>query len=319
MHENLELRPKNFQEFIGQNKIKKTLFAMIQSAKKRKTKIDHIIFNAAPGFGKTTLANLIAQESGLNIKFIQGPSIEKKADLLQIFAALKEYDLLFIDEIHAINKNVEELLYSAMEEGVVDIPFGVEGDSKIIRMKLPKFTIIGATTKIYKISKPLRDRFGFIANFEMYNLFDIIEIIKSSSKKLNILILESFYTTIAEAAQLVPRQVNNILKRIRDFMIFHNTKQINQAILEETLSSIGIYAQGLNQQQISYLKILASHFQQKWISLETISSMLMFKKEVIQTFIEPELLKLGFLEKSFRGRMITEKALEYLNNINFLE
>lgn len=312
MHENLELRPKTFDEFVGQEKIIKTLKVLLASAIHRKKMVDHILFYSPPGLGKTTLATLVAIENKANIKFIQGPLIEKKADLLTIFTSLSNNDILFIDEIHSINKNVEELLYSAMDEGVVDIPFGVEGEKKIIRMKLPNFTIFGATTKFSAISKPLKDRFGFIANLEPYTNSNIVTILCNSAKILKLDISKELISQIANYSELVPRKANNILKRIRDFSIYSNVKVITKSLVKETLHSIGIYNQGLTQQHILYLRLLKSVVKSNWVSLDTINSILHNQKENITSFIEPLLIQLNLIEKSFRGRRITQNGLQYL-------
>ncbi|UVD81478.1 Holliday junction branch migration DNA helicase RuvB [Mycoplasma iguanae] len=314
MQENLELRPKSFEEFIGQEKIIKSLKVLIHSANKRKKTIDHILFNGPPGLGKTTLANLVAQENKGNIKFAQGSLIEKKSDILAIFASLKSKDILFIDEIHSINKNVEELIYSAMEEGVVDIPFGVEGEKKIIRMKLPDFSIIGATTKFHNISKPLKDRFGYIANLINYNNDEILKILQRSSKILNIEISNEFLSEIANKNLLIPRKANNTLKRVRDFALFYKTNIVTKEILKETFESLGLYQYGLSNQHIIYLNLLASEYEEKWVSIDTIANNLSILKTNLQENIEPLLIKNSLIDRGSRGRKITTKGIKYILN-----
>jgi Holliday junction DNA helicase RuvB len=207
------LRPLNFNEFIGQKKLKKTLKVIIESSIKRKKQLDHILFYGRPGLGKTSLAKIISNKIKTKIRYAQGPLLEKKSDILTLFCSIQKGDLIFIDEIHGINKKVEEIFYSALEDNIIDVFIGPEGDQKLIRMKLPKFTLIGATTLFSKMTQPFKDRFGFIGKFSNYTKKDIEKIIKNSSKKLKIKIDKESIEKIALYSRNIPRIANNLLKR----------------------------------------------------------------------------------------------------------
>ena len=225
---NKDNKPKNLNEFFGQEKLKNIINILITSSQKRNKSIDHILLHGAPGYGKTTLAKIIANELKAKIHFAQGPLIDKKADVLSLFGSLKKGNIIFIDEIHGINKNVEELLYSALEEKVMDVAIGPEGDQKIIRMKLPDFTVIGATTKIGKISIPLKDRFSIQAKLEKYSNNDISKIIKKTFDFNNIKIEKKLETKIARFANATPRIAKNLVERIIDYAIYKNKLMVNE-------------------------------------------------------------------------------------------
>lgn len=310
------LRPESFKEFIGQEKIVSTLKVIIESSQKRRKQLDHLLFHGSAGLGKTTLANVIAREMGANIRYAQGPLLEKKSDLLTLFASITEKDILFIDEIHGINKNAEELLYSALEDGVIDVMIGPDGDQKLMRMKLPKFTLIGATTKYSKISRPLRDRFGYTGKLSDYNLKEMCQIVKNSAKKLKIKIDEESIKLIAENSRFVPRVANNLLKRVNDFKIVKSSKNIEKSIIFETFSSIGVFKLGLLEQHIEYLKILINHFDEKWAAIDTISGLLNIGKYEVEKDIEPLLIANKLIEKGSRGRRLTNEGIQYLTTYN---
>ncbi|NQZ29066.1 MAG: Holliday junction branch migration DNA helicase RuvB [Mycoplasmatales bacterium] len=310
------LRPENFKEFIGQKRLVHTLKIMIDSSKKRKVMCDHILLHGKPGIGKTSLAMLVAKEIEANIKFAQGSLMEKKADILSLFATIQKNDVIFIDEIHSMNKQVEELIYSAMEDGVIDIPIGIEGESKIVRMKLPSFTLIGATTKYNKISLPMRERFGLIGKLIDYKESELISIIEITSKKLKINSTRMAKSLIASYSNFIPRTSNNLLKRCRDFALSENEKEINEKIVRKTFKFIGLYKYGLNDMHIEYIKVLGNIFNGKWTSLEAISGVISDSKDNIEQDIEPILLKKGLLIKSSRGRALTNKGIHYLTTYN---
>lgn len=315
MQENLEIRPKNFEQFIGQQRLVETLKVLISSSRKRKKPLDHILFYGSPGTGKTTLANILATETQSKIKYIQGPLLEKKSDILSMLANVEKGHIIFIDEIHSINKNIEELLYSAMEEFVIDIQIGVEGESKIMRMKLPEFTLVGASTKISSISLPLKNRFGLTAKIYEYTSEEMKKIIQNSSNILNIEISEELVHYVVDFTNKTPRIANNLLKRIRDFAIVEDTKTISKDIIDKTFNGIGIFLNGLNLQNIEYLNLLANIFKRKTVSLDVICGIMKETKENIINNIEPILLQLELIEKTPRGRKITQKGLDYLISI----
>ncbi|AZZ65505.1 Holliday junction branch migration DNA helicase RuvB [Metamycoplasma phocicerebrale] len=308
-----EYRVKTFEDFIGQEKITSTLKVMINSSIVQKTPIDHILFYGPPGLGKTTLAQIIANETKTKIVYVQGPLIQKKSDILTIFSSLTENDILFIDEIHGINKNVEELLYSAIEDYVIDLPIGVEGDMKIMRLNLKRFSLIGATTKYNLISNPLKDRFGYIGKLQTYSIEDIQKIIKNSALRNKIEIETKAIKLIAQNCRSTPRIANNLLKRVYDFAIYKNKKAITDSIVNEAFNYLEVYPGGLNVPQVEYLQVLKKVFNNKSASLDTLSSIIKDDKFTIVNELEPSLLIKKYIEKSPRGRKITKEGIEYLN------
>ena len=306
------LRPKNFKEFIGQNKLKETLQVIINSSVKRKKQLDHILFYGNAGFGKTSLAHIIANTLDKKIRFVQGPLLEKKSDVLSLFCSIENGDLIFIDEIHGINKKIEEIFYSALEDYSIDIFIGPEGDQKLIRMKLPNFSLIGATTFFSKVSQPLKDRFGYIAKFDSYNLKNIYKIIRNSSKKLKIKIDKESIEKISLYSRNVPRIANNLLKRTWDFAIDSNSEKVSLKIVDKTFKSIGLYKNGLNDMHINYLKNLYKNFNQKHVSLNLILGFLNEEKNNVEKEIEPILISLNLITKNSKGRKITSEGINYL-------
>lgn len=313
---NKDNKPKNLQEFFGQNKIKKIINVLILSAKKRNKIIDHILLYGSPGYGKTTLAKIIANELKAKIHYAQVPLIEKKSDVLSLFGSLKKGDIIFIDEIHGINKNVEELLYSALEEKVIDVSVGPEGDQKIIRMKLPDFTAIGATTKMGKISIPLKDRFSIQAKLEKYSDKEIGQIIKKSFDFNKSKIEKDLEIKIASFARSTPRIAKNLVERIIDYAVFKDKNIIDEKIVLETFVTIGLYKYGLNDLHISYLKCIIDNFGEKFVSIETLSSIILEEKNTIEKIIEPVLLENSLIIKGPRGRKITSEGVHYLTIYN---
>ncbi|MCK5806868.1 MAG: Holliday junction branch migration DNA helicase RuvB [Mycoplasmataceae bacterium] len=313
------LRPLSFDKFIGQDRIKQTVKVIIDSSVKRKKPFDHMLFYGSPGLGKTTLADIIAKYSGRDIVHAQGPLLEKKADILTTFASIKKGDVLFIDEIHSITKVIEELLYSAMEDGVLDVLIGPEGDQKIMRMKLPSFSLIGATTKYSRVSKPLRDRFGFIGKLRNYSIEELTMILENSSKLLKIDIGSKSLKMISAHSKQTPRVANNLLKRCNDFAVVRGIKKINETIVKETFESIGLYEYGLNDSHINYMISLYNSFGYKYVSLETISGLLDDEKVNLEREIEPLLLSKSLISKSSKGRALTMGATEYLRKHKFLD
>lgn len=312
------LRPLNFEEFIGQSKLIETLKVVIESAKQRKKCVDHILLYGPPGLGKTSLANIIANEMQSRIRIAQGPLLEKKSDILSLFGSLLDGDVIFIDEIHGMNKNTEELIYSAIEEGYMDVVIGTEGDSKIIRMKLPKFTLIGATTKIGRVSLPLKDRFGIVSKLNSYSEQEISRILLQAAKTLKVKIEKEALQVISSYSRNTPRVAINLLKRIIDFQVVKNIDRITPQLAEESFLKIGLYKFGLNESHINYLKSLVQDFASENASIDSISGLLSEEKETIEMEIEPILINFGFIEKSSRGRRITILGKNYLNEIGCL-
>ncbi|AWX42824.1 Holliday junction DNA helicase RuvB [Metamycoplasma cloacale] len=315
---NNRFRVEKFDEFIGQTKIKQTLKVLINSSFAQKKPIDHILFYGPPGLGKTTLAKIISNETKQNIVFVQGPLLEKKSDLLTLLSSIKENDIIFIDEIHCINHNLEELLYTAMEDGVIDITLGVDGDKRIMRMTLKPFSLIAATTKFDHLSKPLKDRFGFIGKLINYNTKEIAEIISNSAIRNNISIDNKSIEMIALHSNNNPRVANMLLKRVFDFSLYDNQKMIDEELVKKTFGFIGIFDGGLTQIQIQYLETLNNVFTKKYASIDAISSITKDDKQTIINEIEPQLLVKKFIEKSPRGRRITDEGVAYLTNFKIL-
>lgn len=312
-------RPENFDEFVGQKKLKKTLKIMINSSRIQNVPLDHILFYGPPGLGKTSLAKIIGNESSRTVHFAQGTLIEKKSDILLLFSSIKENDIVFIDEIHAIGKSLDELLYTAMEDFIIDIPIGVDGDKKIMRMKLKPFTLIGATTKINLISSPLKDRFGLLGKMNFYNITEIKQIIKNYAAKLNYQITNLACDLIAENSKFTPRICLNFLKRSQDFAINAGSKQIDHIHVKKMFHNLSIYKLGLNSSQINYLTCLYKIFNKKFASIDAIASIISEDKFTIISNIESDLILLKLIEKSARGRIISEKGIKYLNENNFIK
>ncbi|TPE57432.1 Holliday junction branch migration DNA helicase RuvB [[Mycoplasma] falconis] len=315
---NQEFRVNTFDDFIGQEKLIKTLKIIIASAKEQTRPIDHLLFYGPPGLGKTSLAKIIANELNGSIVYVQGPMIEKKSDILTIFSSIKDNDIIFIDEIHSINKNVEELFYSALEDRVIDIALGVEGNKKIMRLNLKNFSLIGATTKLNLVSKPLKDRFGYIGKLLPYNSEEIKNIILNSAKRNNISITEEAANYIAIHSRQTPRIANNLLKRVNDFSIFNKQDKITVQIVKNSFKYLDVHMFGLYQPQIEYLKTLKNIFKEKFASLETISSITRDDKYTILNEIEPLLIVNNLIEKGPRGRRITKEGSKYLSDLDII-
>ncbi|QSF13686.1 Holliday junction branch migration DNA helicase RuvB [Mycoplasma sp. Mirounga ES2805-ORL] len=308
----LRLRPTSFDEFIGQEKLVATIKTMISGAKYRNEVLDHILFSGSPGTGKTSLASIIGNEMQVKIHFLQGSMLEKKSDILSVFANVKHGDIVFIDEIHSVNKGVEELIYNAMEDYKIDIVIGPEGNSKAMRMNLNPFTLIGATTKLNLISQPFKDRFGFLARMSNYKLQDIENVIRNSANILNIKIDNDVEKIIALYSKRTPRVANHLLKRIYDFSIQEHEKSISKETSFKTFKHLDLYDLGLNRDHIEYLKVLKDTFDLKFASLDSIAGIINQEKDNIISEIEPILLSLKLIQKGPRGRRITSQGIDYL-------
>ncbi|QKT05301.1 Holliday junction branch migration DNA helicase RuvB [Mycoplasma sp. OR1901] len=311
-----ELRPNNFEDFIGQKNLKKTLEAMIQSSIKQNALLSHILLYGPPGMGKTTLASIIAQKTNKKIHFIQGANLEKKSDIINVLSVINAGDIVFIDEIHSINKSIIEFLYNAMEDFVFDLIIGVDGNSKVIRMKVKPFTLIGATTKLNDIPQPFKDRFGYIGRLVNYNNEDIFKILFKTANRLKIDIEDKLLNEVAEYSRGTPRIANHLIQRINDFAITMNEGKITLKIIKKALKHLELYKFGLTKEHIIYLNILRDGFDEKPVSLNTISSLLSHEKDDILNEIEPILLYLKLIKKNSRGRQITSEGIDYLIKLN---
>ena len=305
-------RPSSFKDFVGQEKTKHTLKVMIDSSKIQKKQMDHVLLYGAPGLGKTTLASIISNELGTNIRFAQGPLLDKKSDILSLLSSIKNGDVIFVDEIHGINKNIEELLYSALEDRVIDVNVGPDSNSKMIRMKLPSFTFVGATTKVSKISKPLKDRFGLLVALKKYSKEDIIQIVKNTCKRINLDLPSELFELIEEYSSGVPRKVISHLNRIKDFVVVDEPEKIGEKYVRNIFEMMGLYRNGLNDSHIRYLEVLSDSFYEKSVSIDNLALMLNEERYNIEKDVEPLLLLNGFIQISSRGRKATTKGLNYL-------
>jgi len=310
--ENLNLRPQKLSDYIGQRNVIDTLSLFINAVKKRGEPSEHVLFYGPPGIGKTTLAYIIANELIGDIKVTSGSAISKSGDLAAILTNLKDKDVLFIDEIHRLPKNIEEMLYSVMEEYCLDIVIGKGPSARTVRLPVPKITIIGATTKLALLSAPLRDRFGLLLRLNFYHEDEMKEIIKRSCKIMNIKISDMAANEIAKRARRTPRIANRILKRARDVIQLGKYKEIGEELLRNLFLMLEIDAVGLSDIDIKYLYLIGSKFQNTPLGVETIASSLSEDKRTIEEFIEPYLLQLGFIKKTTRGRVLTPKALHHL-------
>lgn len=309
--EDNSLRPIKFDDYIGQDDIKKNVKVAISSSKKRGHQLDHIMFYGPPGLGKTTIATIIANELGSNIKIVTGTSIDKPADLAMILMNIEEGDVLFIDEIHRIPKIAEEAIYSAMEDFQLNINV-VDGNAmNVIKLNLPKFTLIGATTRIGMLTKPLRDRFGMTLRMNYYSIEDLCKIIKNASIKLEIGIDDASAIEIAKRSRFTPRVSLKILKRMRDFADYLDKDIIDKEVVDECLSSMKIFEYGLDENDLKYLKIL--NLTNKPLAIKTLASKLNESIETIEDSIEPYLIENNFIEKTAKGRIITDKGKVFFN------
>ena len=312
-----QLRPQSWDEYIGQENIKNNLHILITAAKKRGETFEHLLFYGPPGLGKTTLAHLIAKETARNIKITSGPAIEKVGDLASILTNLNQGDILFIDEIHRLNKNIEEVLYPAMESGVLDIIIGKGPSARSIQLELPAFTLIAATTKIAMMSSPLRSRFsGGIFKLEFYTNKEIEKIIKQSAQKLMIEIDDQAITEIAQRSRYTPRTANYFLKRCRDYAEVHGT-QLNYETVKKSLELIGVDRERLRRIDREVLTTIIDKFNGGPVGLKTIASATHEEIDSIESVVEPYLIQKGFLELTSRGRVATQKAYEHLKKDYF--
>lgn len=308
------LRPKTLDDYVGQEKIKGSLRVFIEAAKLRKEPLEHILFYGPPGLGKTTLAHVMANETGSSIKITSGPAIERAGDLVSILTSLEDSDIIFIDEIHRLGKVVEEILYPAMEDYAVDIVVGKGPGAKTLRVELPKFTLIGATTRVSMLSSPLRDRFGIIHALDFYQDEEIGNILGRSAKIMNIEADPESLGEIAKRSRKTPRIANRLLKRVRDFATVYEKGVVGKEITQRALSDMGVDCYGLDDTDRRYLTVLIKKFSGGPAGLETLAAATAIDKETIEEVIEPYLMQTGFIKRTPKGRVATDRSLEYLNN-----
>ncbi|KRM68380.1 ruvB protein [Apilactobacillus ozensis DSM 23829 = JCM 17196] len=306
------LRPQYLSDYIGQDALKEELSIYIQAAKQRAESLDHVLLYGPPGLGKTTLAMVIANEMDVNIRTTTGPAIEKNGDLVALLNELQPGDILFIDEIHRLPKMVEEMLYSAMEDFYVDIVVGQGPTAHPVHFPLPPFTLIGATTRAGLLSSPLRDRFGIVEHMRYYNSDDLMKIIKRSASVFNVDIIDEGAHEIASRSRGTPRIANRLLKRVRDFSQVSNHENIDFEIVDKALKTLEIDSKGLDHTDLKLLSTMIEYYNGGPVGLNTLAANIGEENETISEMYEPYLLQIGFIKRTPRGRVVTEKGYEHL-------
>lgn len=306
------LRPNYLLDFVGQEHIKSNLNVFIQAANNRKEALDHTLFYGPPGLGKTSLAHIVAKEMGVNFKATSGPTLSKAADLAAILTNLQENDVLFIDEIHRLNTNIEEILYPAMEDFHLDIIIGEGPAARSVRIDLPKFTLIGATTRLGLLSNPLRDRFGIPLRLNFYNTEELVKVLNRAAHLLSTKISQKGAEEIAKRSRGTPRIALRLLKRVRDFASVENKDRIDEKIADNALNRLEVDKAGLDSNDYRYLKFISDNYNGGPVGVETIAAALSEQRDAVEEAIEPYLIQVGLLQRTPRGRVITDNAFLHL-------
>ncbi len=306
------IRPATLEEYVGQQELKENIDVFIKACKMRNETLDHVLLYGPPGLGKTTLAHIIANELGTDLKTASGPSIEKSGDLAAILSTLEPGDVLFIDEIHRMPRYIEEILYPAMEDFELDVVIGSEGNTRNIKIDLPPFTLVGATTRAGDISSPLRDRFGIVSKLNYYTIEELEQIIKRTSRVLDFPIDDNAAEELAKRSRKTPRIANRLFKRVRDFALVEGDSHITKAITTKSLNRLNVDEAGLDAIDIEYLEALILKFNGGPVGVETISTSIGEEVTTIEDVVEPYLLQEGFVKRTSRGRIASEKAYNHL-------
>jgi Holliday junction DNA helicase RuvB len=306
------LRPQFLSDFTGQASLCANLKVFIESAKKRQEPLDHILFYGPPGLGKTTLAQIIAREMGTGFRSTSGPMLSKAGDLAAILTNLQPYDVLFIDEIHRLNTAVEEVLYPAMEDFQLDLMIGEGATARSIKIDLPRFTLVGATTRTGLLTNPLRDRFGIPLRLDFYSVADLTSIVQRLAAKLDLTLMPDAAVEVAKRARGTPRIAGRLLRRVQDFAIVTGDGKATQALVDHALNRLDVDANGLDTLDQRYLSVIADTYNGGPVGLDTMAAVLSEARDAIEDVIEPFLLQQGFIQRTPRGRMLTHKAYSYL-------